>query len=120
MTLSDVTTPDTAPAPLPDVLNLKKVRLDAAVQTAQSAEATVAPSGNPASAVSSVLAGAWISHPTADDFITDLDGVGTSLRNAFQDAVTHLQSLANAQPTMVPHDDPRGQSGYGGPGRRAE
>ncbi len=100
------------PEPPPDVPNLKKARLQDAVAVAQTAASTVAPMGNPASSASATISTAWISDPAAGQFITDLDGIGTSIRSAFDDAVSHLQALAGAEPAMVPYDDSRGNASY--------
>lgn len=98
-----------APTP-PDRPNLKRDRLEAAVLAAEGAEDEVCPAGaRPTTYLSSLVSSGWISAPTADDFVADLDGWGTTLRTSFQDAVTYFEELvATSGPEMVAHDDPRG------------
>ncbi len=84
--------------------NLLVPRLARAVEAAQTAVETVSSNGqNPASAASTAITGgAWVSSPTADNFVTDITGMGTTIKNAFDNAQAHLAGITEPATVAVP------------------
>jgi len=84
--------------------NLLVPRLAQAVEGAQTAVETVSSDGrNPVSAAATAITGgAWVSDPTAGNFVTDITGIGTAIRSAFDDAHSFLAGITEPATVEVP------------------
>lgn len=84
--------------------NLLRPRLSTAISRAETALSNLgATSGNPLSGpLEAIEDGAWES-PSAERtrFIGDLDGAGSEVKTAFDNAVTELNGDLNAEPTEI-------------------
>ena len=87
------------PQAKPNLLKPKRLRAKNAASDA--VDALSYQGGNPLSgAGSSITDGAWES-PDAAAFVTDLTGIGSTVRTAFVDAESHLETEWSSEPETV-------------------
>ena len=86
---------------------LRPLRRTAWTSAGNAVDAVSPSGGNPlSSAGSTITDGAWES-PDAAAFVTDLTGIGSTVRTAFVDAESHLETEYTSEPAtvMVPGPD---------------
>jgi len=93
---------------------LKPLRREAWSTASDGVDAVSVSDGNPlAGAGTAITDGAWES-PDAAAFVTDLTGIGSTVRTAFVDAETHLESEYTSEPDTVMVPGPQEWKADGG------